>query len=87
MPLAETENKSMVEVLDGEEAGEGGPEEPYDETGTRWTWEILTWIILALSILLNLLLIGLLVLRRNLHSLINKCKPLKQGVTKRCRLS
>ncbi len=75
--FAETE-KSMVEVLDGEEAGEGGPEEPYDETGTRWTWEILTWIILALSILLNLLLIGLLVLRRNLHSLINKCERLNK---------
>jgi hypothetical protein len=69
----------MVEVVGGEEEGEGTMgkeegEEPYDETGTRWTWELLTWIVLALSLLLNLILIGLLVFRRNLHSLINKCK-------------
>lgn len=60
----------MVEVVGGE--GEEVQEEPYDETGTRWTWEVLTWIILGLSLLLNLILIGLLVFRRNLHSLINK---------------
>ena len=51
---------------------EGSAEEPVDETGYRNTWEILTWIIIALTIILNLILIGILVLRRNLRSIINK---------------
>ena len=46
--------------------------EPVDETGTRNTWEIITWIIIALTIILNLALIAILVLRRNLHSIVNK---------------
>jgi len=46
--------------------------EPVDESGYRSTWEILTWIIIALTIILNLILIGILVLRRNLHSIVNK---------------
>ena len=46
--------------------------EPVDETGTRNTWEIITWIIIALTIILNLVLIAILVLRRNLHSIVNK---------------
>ena len=46
--------------------------EPVDESGYRNTWEILTWIIIALTIILNLILIGILVLRRNLHSIVNK---------------
>jgi len=45
---------------------------PVDETGTRNTWEIITWIIIALTIILNLVLIAILVLRRNLHSIVNK---------------
>ena len=47
-------------------------EEEYDETGTRNTWAILTWIMLALTILLNLVLIGILVVKRNLRSIMNK---------------
>merc|ERR1719500_1128658 len=47
-------------------------EEEYDETGTRNTWAVLTWIMLALTILLNLVLIGILVVKRNLRSITNK---------------
>ena len=47
-------------------------EEEYDETGTRNTWAVLTWIMLALTILLNLILIGILVVKRNLRSITNK---------------
>ena len=47
-------------------------EEEYDETGTRNTWAILTWIMLALTILLNLVLIGILIVKRNLRSITNK---------------
>lgn len=46
--------------------------EEYDETGTRNTWAILTWIILALTLLLNLALLGILLVKRNLHSITNK---------------
>ena len=51
-------------------------QEPVDETGTRNTWEIITWIIIALTIILNLVLIAILVLRRNLHSIVNKSELL-----------
>ena len=47
-------------------------EEEYDETGTRNTWAVLTWIMLALTILLNLVLIGILIVKRNLRSITNK---------------
>merc|ERR1711971_779467 len=47
-------------------------EEEYDETGTRRTWAVLTWIMLALTITLNLILIGILVVKRNLRSITNK---------------
>jgi len=47
-------------------------EEEYDEGPTRDTWAILTWIVLALTILLNLILIAVLVIKRNLHSIVNK---------------
>ena len=47
-------------------------EEEYDETGTRNTWAVLTWIMLALTIVLNLVLIGILVVKRNLRSITNK---------------
>jgi len=46
--------------------------EVYDETGVRDTWAVLTWVVLALSIILNLTLITLLIIKRNLHSIINK---------------
>ena len=42
--------------------------EPVYENGTRNTWEIITWIIIVLTIVL----IAILVLRRNLHSIVNK---------------
>ena len=61
-----------------DEAGyeeEAAAEAPVDESGTRNTWEILTWIIIALTILLNLALVAILVLRRNLHSIVNKSEP------------
>ena len=54
---------------------EAAAEAPVDESGTRNTWEILTWIIIALTILLNLALVAILVLRRNLHSIVNKSEP------------
>ena len=47
-------------------------EEEYDETGTRNTWAVLTWIMLALTIVLNLVLIGILIVKRNLRSITNK---------------
>ena len=47
-------------------------EEEFDETGTRNTWAVLTWIMLALTIVLNLVLIGILVVKRNLRSITNK---------------
>lgn len=43
-----------------------------DESGTRNTWAIFTWIILVLTIVLNIVLIGILIVKRNLYSLINK---------------
>ena len=46
----------------------------YDETGTRNTWEILTWIILALTLLFNVALIAILLVKRNLSSLTNRSK-------------
>ena len=47
-------------------------EEKEDETGARNIWEILTWIFIALTIILNLVLIAILILRRNLTSIVNK---------------
>ena len=47
-------------------------EEVVDETASRRTWEILTWIFIAFTITLNLVLIAILVLRRNLTSIVNK---------------
>ena len=55
-----------------EEEGSGVVEEEYDETGTRHTWAILTWIVVAVTIILNLALIGILVIKRNLNSIANK---------------
>ena len=58
-----------------EEEGSGGViEEEYDETAVRDAWAILTWITVGLTILLNLVLIGVLVIKRNLHSIANKRK-------------
>jgi len=55
-----------------EEEGSGVLEEEYDETFTRDTWAILTWIVVGLTILLNLILLGVLVIKRNVHSIANK---------------
>ena len=60
--------ESSSPVVDPSEAPPG----EYDETGTRNTWAVLTWIMLALTILLNLVLIGILVVKRNLRSITNK---------------
>ena len=55
------------------EVGSGEPpQETVDETGPRNTWEILTWIFIALTLILNLVLIAILILRRNLNSIVNK---------------
>jgi len=60
----------MVEV----EEGSGGDiiEDIIDETGTRNTWAILTWVGVALTLILNLILILILVIKRNLHTVTNK---------------
>merc|ERR1712203_279242 len=56
-----------------EEEGSGGViEEEYDETSVRDAWAILTWITVGLTIVLNLILLGVLVIKRNLHSIANK---------------
>ena len=47
-------------------------EEKVDETSSRNIWEILTWIFIAFTIILNLVLIAILILRRNLTSIVNK---------------
>jgi flagellar biogenesis protein FliO len=64
----------MVEITeyDEYEEGSGLTEEVYDETGTRNTWAVLTWIILALTLTLNLILIIILIVKRNLNSITNK---------------
>jgi len=55
------------------EVGSGEPpQEPVDETGARNVWEILTWIFIAFTLILNLVLIAILILRRNLNSIVNK---------------
>lgn len=51
-----------------------------DEGGTRDTWAILTWVILVLTLVLNLVLICILVIKRNLYSLINKLILIVAGV-------
>ena len=47
-------------------------EEPEDDSGKRKVWEILSWIVLALTLILNILVIGVLAVRRNVISVINK---------------
>ena len=55
------------------ELGSGEPpEEVVDETGPRNIWEIVTWIFIAFTLILNLVLIAILILRRNLNSIVNK---------------
>ena len=51
-------------------------EEPEDDSGKRKVWEILSWIVLALTLVLNIVVIGVLAVRRNVISVINKgeCK-------------
>ena len=43
-----------------------------DESGTRKTWEILTWLLVVLTLVLNIVVIGILIVRRNVYSVINK---------------
>ena len=50
---------------------------PYDESGARWTWEVLTWIILALTILLNIALMAILVIKRNCTGLLTGLSKVK----------
>ena len=47
-------------------------DEPEDDSGKRKVWEILSWIVLALTLILNLVVIGVLAVRRNVISVINK---------------
>ena len=55
------------------ELGSGEPpQEAVDETGARNIWEIVTWIFIAFTLILNLVLIAILILRRNLNSIVNK---------------
>ena len=55
------------------EVGSGEPpQEAVDETGPRNIWEIVTWIFIALTLILNLVLVAILILRRNLNSIVNK---------------
>ena len=73
----ESENEvidtTMAEYEDYNEAVQPTEaEEVVDETASRRTWEILTWIFIAFTITLNLVLIAILVLRRNLTSIVNK---------------
>jgi len=47
-------------------------DEPEDDSGKRKVWEILSWIVLALTLILNIVVIGVLAVRRNVISVINK---------------
>ena len=47
-------------------------DEPEDDSGKRKVWEILSWIVLALTLVLNIVVIGVLAVRRNVISVINK---------------
>jgi len=58
--------------MSGMEGSGGEMVEVEDETGTRDTWAVLTWIGVGVTILLNLVLIGILVFRRNTKSITNK---------------
>jgi hypothetical protein len=43
-----------------------------DDGGTRTTWEILSWIVVVLTIVLNLVVIGVLLVRRNAYTVVNR---------------
>ena len=43
-----------------------------DESGPRTAWEIASWIILVLTLILNVILVGILLVRRNAFTVINK---------------
>ena len=47
-------------------------DEPEDDSGKRKVWEILSWIVLVLTLVLNIVVIGVLAVRRNVISVINK---------------
>ena len=46
-------------------------EEPDDST-TRTVWEVFSWILVVLTIVLNLIVIGILLVRRNAYTVVNK---------------
>jgi hypothetical protein len=46
--------------------------EEEDDSGKRKVWEVLSWIVLVFTLVLNLLLVGILLVRRNAFSVINK---------------
>ena len=61
------------------EVGSGEPpQEMVDETGPRNIWEIVTWIFIAFTLILNLVLIAILILRRNLNSIVNKSETVRK---------
>ena len=61
------------------EVGSGEPpQEAVDETGARNIWEIVTWIFIAFTLILNLVLIAILILRRNLNSIVNKSETVRE---------
>ena len=47
-------------------------EEEEDDSGTRKVWEIFSWILVVLTLVLNLIVIGILLVRRNAYTVINK---------------
>ena len=47
-------------------------EEPEDDSTTRTVWEVFSWILVVLTIVLNLIVIGILLVRRNAYTVVNK---------------
>ena len=43
-----------------------------DDSTQRLVWEILSWIAVALTIILNLALVVILIVRKNIHTFVNK---------------
>ena len=46
--------------------------EPEDEISAREAWKITSWILMSLTLLLNLAVIGILLVRQNAYSVVNK---------------
>jgi len=49
-----------------------GNYEPEDEISAREAWKITSWILMSLTLLLNLAVIGILLIRQNAYSVVNK---------------